>query len=358
MATSNQYNFPSINADYVIRDAFERCGIEITNEDAIRYEGARRSLNFLLSHWINLGLNLFTVQQGMIPITSGLSKFELPQVTLSKILECNLAKANQITGGTAGSSTVFSGSADSVFQTTAGACVLAGADGYFTYTYTEGEPITYVGVLSNATLVYTLSIQCAFTSSPADADWITILDTPATTYYVGQTQWWALPFQKSAVSWRIIETDGAILDIGQISLDISYQTQPMRSTGRDLYFQFSSNNQSGNPTTYWADRSSQPNLSVYPYANTDYQFFIFNYTNYIADIGSYFDSLPIVGRFLEAACSGLAAKLALKYAFDRYESLKAEADTAYLQAGGEDTEFVDSQITMGSDGMSGGGSWQ
>lgn len=350
MATSNQYIFPSINADFVIRDAFERCGIEITNEDAIRFEGARRSLNFLLSHWINLGLNLFTVQQGIIPIITGQSKFELPQVTLSKILECNLAKANQIVGGTAGSSTVASGSAASVFSTTAGACTLADADGYFTYTYTSGQPITYVGILSNATLVYTLSIQCAFTSTPDEADWITVMETPATTYYVGQTQWWALPFQKSAVSWRIIETGGAILNLGQILLDISYQTQPMRPTGRDLYFQFSSNNQTGNPTTYWADRSSQPALNVYPYANTDYQFFIFNYTNSIADVGSYFNSLPIVGRFLEAACSGLAAKLALKYAFDRYEALKAEADNAYIQAGGEDTEFVDSQVMIGTDG--------
>lgn len=350
MATSNQYNFSNIDADYVIRDAFERCGIEITEEAGIRYEGAKRSLDFMLSHWINLGLNLFTVQQGMIPITTGQSKFELPQVTLSKILECNLAKANQILGGTAASSTVASGTASSIFQTTPGACLLASANGNFTYTYTQGQPITYVGVLSNATLTYTLFIQCAFTPTPSEADWITVLETPATTYYVGQPQWWALPFQKSAISWRIIETNGAVLNIAQISLDIAYQTQPMRPTGRDLYFQFSSNNQTGSPTTYWADRSSQPALNVYPYANTDYQFFLFNYTNYIADVGSYFNSLPIVGRFLEAACAGLASKLALKYAFDRYEALNAEANQAYIQAGGEDTEFVDSQVMIGTDG--------
>jgi hypothetical protein len=349
VATSNQFNFPNIDADYVIRDAFERCGIDITEEAGIRYEGARRSLDFLLSHWINLGLNLFTVQQGIIPIISGQSKFELPQTTLSKILECNLAKANQILGGTA-SSIPVNAEASRVFQTTPGACLLTAPNGSFIYTYPQGQPITYVGVLSNATLVYTLFIQCAFTATPAEADWITVLETPATTYYVGQTQWWALPFQKSALSWRIIETGGAILNIGQILLDISYQTQPMRPTGRDLYFQFSSNNQTGSPTTYWADRSSQPALNVYPYANTDYQFFIFNYTNYIADVGSYFNSLPIVGRFLEAACSGLAAKLALKYAFDRYESLKNEADNAYIQAGGEDTEYVDSIVNIGTDG--------
>jgi len=350
MATSNQYNFPSIDADYVIRDAFERCGIDITGEDGIRYEAARRSLNFLLSHWMNLGLNLFTVQQGLIQITEGQSKFELPQVTLSKILECNLAKANQILGGVADSSAVATGSPSSVFQLTPGACELAAPNGYFTYTYPQGQPITYVGVLSNATLVYTLFIQCAFTPTPVEADWITVLETPATTYYVGQSQWWVMPFQKSAVSWRIIETGGAVLNVGQIFLDIPYQTQPMRPTGRDLYFQFSSNNQTGSPTTYWADRSSQPSLNVYPYANTDYQFFIFNYTNSIADVGSYFDSLPIVGRFLEAACSGLAAKLALKYAPDMYENLKAEADNAYIQAGGEDTEFVASVIDIGTDG--------
>lgn len=345
MATSNQYNFPSIDVDYILREAFERCGIEDWQESGLYYDGANRSLDFILSHWMNLGLNLFTVQQGIIPVIAGQTKFELPQETLFEILESNLVKANQILGGTADSSDVESGSATSIFQTIPGACELSDPDGDFTYKYTTGQPILYVGILTNETKEYTISIDCALTATPTDADWITVLDTPPTIYYVGQPQWWILPFQKTAVFWRIRETGGAILNLAQISLDIPYQFQPMVPVARDLYFMANTNSTQGNPTSYWHDRSSQPSLNVYPWANDNYQFFVYNYTNYIQDVGSYLNSLDIRGCFLESAVSALAAKLALKYAFERYDSLKAEADTAYIQAGGKDTEKVDSQIT-------------
>jgi len=346
LATSNQYLFPLLDADYIIRDAFFRCGIKNAPIAGVDYQGARFSLDYILSHWLNYGLNLFTVYQGIIPIVAGQTRFELPQKTLFKIMESNLVKVNQILGGTANSSAVTSGSAASVFQTTPGACLLSTENGYFTYTYPQGQPISYVGVLSNTTQVYELRIEASFTATPAEEDWILMLDTPSTTYYLGQPQFWVLPFQKTAVSWRISEIGGAILDIAQISLDIPYQFQPQTNVSRDLYFRSNTNNTQGAPANYWHDRAEQPSFNVYPWADSTWQFFIYNYINYIQDIGDFTNSVNVPGAFLEALTATLASKLSLKHAFDRYDKLKQEADDAYRAAGGEDTEKADSVITM------------
>ena len=52
------------------------------------------------------------------------------------------------------------------------------------------------------------------------------------------------------------------------------------------------------------------------------------------------------GCVLEALTATWASKLALKHAYDRYPDLKQEAKDAYEAAGGEDTEKVDSQVTL------------
>src|SRR4051812_24471948 len=104
MGTSLQYTFPTIDADLIIRDAFERCGILNYFEDDLRYESAKRSLNLLLQHWINRGFNLFTVQQGVMQIIPGQFIYDLPE-NISKLLLCKLANSTQKLGGTASSST-------------------------------------------------------------------------------------------------------------------------------------------------------------------------------------------------------------------------------------------------------------
>ncbi len=48
---------------------------------------------------------------------------------------------------------------------------------------------------------------------------------------------------------------------------------------------------------------------------------------------------------MEAATAGLAAKLAQKFAPDRFADLANEAEKVYIEAGKEDTENVDSLIT-------------
>ena len=73
MATSGSRDF-DLDVAEIIEEAYERCGIEIrTGYDA---RSARRSLNLMFADWANRGVNLWTVQQGTLTLTSGTATYD------------------------------------------------------------------------------------------------------------------------------------------------------------------------------------------------------------------------------------------------------------------------------------------
>lgn len=68
------------------------------------------------------------------------------------------------------------------------------------------------------------------------------------------------------------------------------------------------------------------------------------------DAGAFTDSMDAPNRWMEAIASGLAAKLAIKFAPDRYAPLQALADSAYARAAAEDRERVPLRITIDTQG--------
>lgn len=80
--TSNTTAFnPDLNE--IFEEAFERCGLELrTGYD---FRTIRRSLNFLVGEWANRGINLWTVEQGTIPLIQGQYVYDLPDDTVDLI---------------------------------------------------------------------------------------------------------------------------------------------------------------------------------------------------------------------------------------------------------------------------------
>lgn len=69
---------PTLND--IVEEAFERCGLELrTGYD---FRTARRSLNLLLTEWANRGINLWTIEQGTIPLIQGQITYDLPNDTV------------------------------------------------------------------------------------------------------------------------------------------------------------------------------------------------------------------------------------------------------------------------------------
>jgi hypothetical protein len=59
----------NLDLNDIIEEAFERCGVEVRT--GYEHRTARRSLNLLTIEWANRGINLWTIEQGSIPMEQG-----------------------------------------------------------------------------------------------------------------------------------------------------------------------------------------------------------------------------------------------------------------------------------------------
>ena len=82
MTTSGTVAFnPDLNE--LIEEAYERCGIEVRS--GYEHRTARRSLNLMLTEWANRGINLWTIEQGQISLTTANIIYPLPVDTVDLI---------------------------------------------------------------------------------------------------------------------------------------------------------------------------------------------------------------------------------------------------------------------------------
>lgn len=79
MTTSGTSTF-NLNLNDLIEESFERCGAELRTGYDLRT--ARRSLNLLTIEWANRGINLWTIEQGSIPMVQGQIVYDLPVDTI------------------------------------------------------------------------------------------------------------------------------------------------------------------------------------------------------------------------------------------------------------------------------------
>jgi len=79
MATSGTVTF-NLDLNQIVEEAFERCGAELRTGYDLRT--ARRSLNLLTAEWANRGVNLWTIEEGAISLTSGTGTYNLPADTI------------------------------------------------------------------------------------------------------------------------------------------------------------------------------------------------------------------------------------------------------------------------------------
>lgn len=88
----------NLDVNDLIEEAFERCGLELRS--GYDFKTARRSLNLLTIEWANRGINLWTVEQGQIPMVTGQAIYPIPVDTIDLmdmvIRQNNGNQANQI----------------------------------------------------------------------------------------------------------------------------------------------------------------------------------------------------------------------------------------------------------------------
>lgn len=79
MTTSGTATF-NVDLTELVEEAFERAGAELRTGYDLRT--ARRSLNLLFAEWANRGVNMWTFEQGTIPLVQGTGTYALPADTV------------------------------------------------------------------------------------------------------------------------------------------------------------------------------------------------------------------------------------------------------------------------------------
>lgn len=79
MATSGTTAF-NLDLTELVEEAFERAGAELRTGYDLKT--ARRSLNLMFTDWANRGINMWTIEQGEIPLVTGTGQYDLPTDTV------------------------------------------------------------------------------------------------------------------------------------------------------------------------------------------------------------------------------------------------------------------------------------
>lgn len=82
MTTSGTSAF-NMTLNDILEEAFERAGSEIRS--GYDFRTARRSLNLLTIEWASRGINLWTIEEGQIPLVQGQITYDLPVDTIDLI---------------------------------------------------------------------------------------------------------------------------------------------------------------------------------------------------------------------------------------------------------------------------------
>lgn len=88
MATSGTTTF-DLDFVEIAEEAWERAGREMRSGYDLRT--ARRSMNLMMLEWQNQGVNLWTVEEGSIPLVSGTATYSLPTDTVD-LLEATISE--------------------------------------------------------------------------------------------------------------------------------------------------------------------------------------------------------------------------------------------------------------------------
>jgi len=91
---ANTTGTTAFNMDFteLAEEAWERAGREMRSGYDLRT--ARRSMNLMTIEWANRGLNMWTIEQGFITLTPGLSTYALPLDTIDLLDHVIRTQAN------------------------------------------------------------------------------------------------------------------------------------------------------------------------------------------------------------------------------------------------------------------------
>ena len=129
-----------------------------------------------------------------------------------------------------------------------------------------------------------------------------------------------------------------IIDITDVVIsDSSNNDYSATSISRSTYFNYTVKTTSGRPSQYYFERTINPQLDLYPAADTTYTLKYYALLR-MKDAGAYTNNAEIPFRFLPCMTAGLAYYIAMKKAPDRIQLLKQIYEDEFQRAADQDGE--------------------
>ena len=298
MATQLTSGTAGFNLDLneLVEEAFERVGSELRTGYDLRT--ARRSMNLLFADWANRGVNMWTFEQGTIPLEQGLNTYPIPVDTVDLLDHVIRTQPNQ-----------QSNQADLT--------------------------ITRISVSTYATLPNKLQ-----QARPIQV-WYQRLD--------GQISPTAATFvsEDTAAATITLDTVVGLPAIGYVDIVTNAGTETVFYNyieGNTLSNVFRAQNGTTQQTPSAGDKiriNNMPRVTVWPTPDgaQTYQFVYWRMRR-VQDIGNGINVADVPFRFVPCLVAGLAYYLALKVpgGLDRLQVLKQQYDEAWMVAADEDQE--------------------
>lgn len=122
---------------------------------------------------------------------------------------------------------------------------------------------------------------------------------------------------------------------------------PMFPMSRSEYAVIPSKTTEGLPSRFYVARTATPTITVWPVPENSTDDMLYWRVRRLQDVGDPSGTLDVTSRWFEPVASGLAAKLAIKFAPDRMKALAILAEVSFAAAHSEERERSDTQFTMG-----------
>ena len=298
MTTSGVANF-NLDLTEIVEEAFERNGAELRTGYDLKT--ARRSLNLLFADWSNRGVNMWTFEQGTIPLVPGQNTYALPNDTVDLLEHVIRTGAN-----------TASTQAD--------------------LTITRISVSTYATIpnkLQQARPIQIWIQRLNGQNSPIASALTTTITSTSTEIVLSDVT--GLPYT------GFIKIDNEIINYG-------YITQNTNSSSGTLYNCFRGQQatiaaaHTATATVYWAQ---VPAATVWPTPDNSQQYtLVYWRMRRTQDAGGGVNVMDIPFRFVPCMVAGLSYYLAMKIpnAMDRLPILKAQYDEAWELAATEDRE--------------------
>lgn len=342
--SSGSYNFQSITAELIIREAYERIGILGDFTTAQQLDSATRSLNFLLSDWSNRNVNLWTLDTFFIGLKPGVNSYILPSQR-QNIIQAELRTSIRQLSGTAfeQGGGVAANCFDYNPQT---ACTQIDSNGNIGYDYGSNNTqiITFVGIQSNEDIDYTIIIE-GFNSDTPEGEEVLLKELGEITFYKGENQWFDLSNILPYESYRIREMGGAILNIQKIYFNNFITDNTMTEVSRYEYLTYPRKNILGRPTVYYVNYQIDPIITIWQTPSLIYNCMFYSAQQMIQTVNSYTESINIQSSFYQPLVYGLAEMLAIKYAPDKVQMMSDKYEQSMQLAVVKDS--VEVPLTLG-----------